>query len=98
VFVEWLKTSRVNEKDCILVLSVGGGHKAKNVSANLVHALIYAKEQKAKIIGVVGRDGGYTARVANACCVIPTIITPHTEAFQAVVLRALVPHPKLKES
>jgi len=100
VFVEWLKGSRLNAKDCIFVLSVGGGNKEKNVSVNLVHALVYAKEQQAKIIGVVGREGGYTAQVANACCLIPVVnpvnTTPHTEAFQAVVWHALVSHPKLK--
>lgn len=100
VFVEWLKGSRLNAKDCIIVLSVGGGDKEKNVSVNLVHALVYAKEQKTKILGVVGRDGGYTAQVANACCLIPVVnpvnTTPHTEAFQSVVWHALVSHPKLK--
>jgi len=102
VFVEWLKGSRLNEIDCILVFSVGGGNKEKNVSANLVHALVYAKEKQAKVIGVVGRDGGYTAKVADACCLIPVVnplnITPHTEAFHAVVWHALVSHPKLKIS
>ena len=100
VFVEWLKGSRLSAKDCIFVFSVGGGNKEKNVSTNLVHALVYAKEQQAKIIGVVGRDGGYTAQVADACCLIPVVnpdnTTPHTEAFQAVVWHALVSHPKLK--
>jgi D-sedoheptulose 7-phosphate isomerase len=100
VFVEWLRGSRLNAIDCILVFSVGGGNKEKNVSANLVHALTYAKEQQAKIIGVVGRDGGYTTQVADACCLIPIVnplnITPHSEAFQAVVWHALVSHPKLK--
>ena len=102
MFVEWLKGSRLNEIDCILIFSVGGGNKEKNVSANLVHALIYAKEQQAKIIGVVGRDGGYTAQVADAFCLIPVVnpanTTPHTEAFHAVVWHALVSHPKLKIS
>ena len=100
VFVEWLKGSRLNAKDCIFVFSVGGGNKEKNVSANLVHALVYAKEQQAKIVGVVGRDGGYTAQVADACCLIPVVnpgnTTPHTEAFHAVIWHALVSHPKLK--
>ena len=100
VFVEWLKGSRLNAKDCIFVLSVGGGNKERNVSANLVHALVYAKEQQAKIVGIVGRDGGYTVQVADACCLIPVVnplnITPHTEAFHAVVWHALVSHPKLK--
>lgn len=100
VFVEWLKGSRLNAKDCIFVFSVGGGNKEKNVSTNLVHALVYAKKQKTKVIGVVGRDGGYTAQVADACCLIPVVnpvnTTPHTEAFQALVWHALVSHPKLK--
>ena len=82
VFVEWLRGSRLNGKDCILVFSVSGGNKDKNVSVNLVHALVYVKEQQAKIVGVVGRDGGYTAQVADACCLIPVVnpanTTPHT--------------------
>ena len=102
VFVEWLKGSRLNEIDCIFIFSVGGGNKEKNVSVNLVHALIYAKEQQAKIIGVVGSDGGYTAQVADAFCLIPVVnpvnTTPHTEAFHALVWHALVSHPKLKIS
>ena len=100
VFVEWLKGSRLCAQDCVFVFSVGGGNREKNVSANLVHALVYAKEQKTKIVGVVGRDGGYTAQVADACCLIPVVnlvnTTPHTEAFHAVVWHALVSHPKLK--
>ena len=100
VFAEWLKGSRLKAIDCILVFSVGGGNKEKNVSTNLVHALVYAKKQKTKVIGVVGRDGGYTAQVADACCLIPVVnpanTTPHTEAFQALVWHALVSHPKLK--
>ena len=100
VFVEWLKGSRLSAQDCVFVFSVGGGNREKNVSANLVHALVYAKEQNTKIVGVVGRDGGYTAQVADACCVIPAVnpvnTTPHTEAFHAVVWHALVSHPKLK--
>ena len=100
VFVEWLKGSRLNAQDCVFVFSVGGGNREKNVSANLVHALVYAKEQNTKIVGVVGRDGGYTAQVADVCCLIPVVnpvnTTPHTEAFHAVVWHALVSHPKLK--
>ena len=100
VFVEWLKGSRLNDKDCIFVFSVGGGNREKNVSTNLVHALAYAKKQKTKVVGVVGRDGGYTAQIADACCIIPVVntvnTTPHTEAFHAVVWHALVSHPKLK--
>ena len=100
VFVEWLKGSRLSAQDCVFVFSVGGGNREKNVSANLVHALVYAKEQNTKIVGVVGRDGGYTAQVADACCLIPVVnpvnTTPHTEAFHAVVWHTLVSHPKLK--
>ena len=100
VFVEWLRGSRLNGKDCIFVFSVGGGNKEKNVSVNLVHALAYAKEQQTKVIGIVGRDGGYTAQVADACCLIPVVnpanTTPHTEAFHAVIWHALFSHPKLK--
>ena len=100
VFVEWLKGSRLNDKDCIFVFSVGGGNSEKNVSANLVHALDYAKKQKTKVVGIVGRDGGYTAKVADACCIIPVVnpinTTPHTEAFHAIVWHALVSHPELK--
>ena len=100
VFVEWLKGSRLSVQDCVFVFSVGGGNREKNVSANLVHALVYAKKQNTKIVGVVGRDGGYTAQVADACCLIPVVnpvnTTPHTEAFHAVVWHALVSHPKLK--
>src|SRR2546430_1380598 len=89
VFAEWLKGSRVREGDLLLVFSVGGGNVEKNVSPNLVAALELAKERGARVIGVVGRDGGYTAQVADACALIPTVngghVTPHTEAFQAVV-------------
>ncbi|MDP3706329.1 MAG: SIS domain-containing protein [Legionellaceae bacterium] len=100
VFVEWLKISKLNAKDIIFVLSVGGGNLEKNISPNLVMALQHARKVGAKITGVVGRDGGYTAQVADACVVIPTVnadnITPHSEAFQAVVWHLLVSHPKLK--
>ena len=100
VFVEWLKVSRLQANDLILVLSVGGGSLEKNVSPNLVTALQFALEIGTTIIGIVGRDGGYTAEVANACLIIPTInpdhITPHAEAFQAVVWHLLVSHPTLK--
>src|SRR5258708_37288469 len=100
VFVEWLRGSRLNEKDAVMVLSVGGGNVAKNVSPNLVAALQYAKEQKAGVLGIVGRDGGYTATVADAVCIVPTVnpqnVTPHSEAFQAVIWHLLVSHPKLK--
>jgi len=100
VFVEWLKVSRLVAEDMVLVLSVGGGNVEKNVSPNLVSALQHAKEIGAKIGGIVGRDGGYTATVADACVIVPTVnpenVTPHTEAFQAVVWHLLVSHPKLK--
>lgn len=100
VFIEWLKVSRLTAKDMLFIFSVGGGNLEKNVSPNLVMALQYAKEVGAKIIGVVGRDGGYTAKTADAVCVIPTVnpemITPHTEAFHAVVWHLLVSHPSLK--
>lgn len=100
VFKCWLEGSHLNAQDTILVFSVGGGNFEKNVSPNLVLALQLAREVGAKIIGVVGRDGGYTAQVADACVVIPTIhaehVTPHTEAFQSIVHHLLVTHPRLK--
>jgi len=100
VFVEWLKTSRLSAKDAVFVFSVGGGDLEKNISPNLVEALKYAKSVGAKVTGVVGRDGGYTAQVADACVIVPTVnsenITPHSEAFQAVVWHLLVSHPRLK--
>jgi D-sedoheptulose 7-phosphate isomerase len=100
IFVEWLKTSRLGEKDALFILSVGGGSLEKNISPNLVEALKYAKTVGAKITGIVGRDGGYTAKEADVCAIIPTVndetITPHSEAFQAVVWHLLVSHPKLK--
>ena len=100
VFVEWLKGSRLNEKDALLVLSVGGGDVERNVSPNLVAALQLAKQRRTSILGIVGRDGGYTARVADVCVIVPTVnpmnTTPHTEAFQAVVWHLFVSHPALK--
>ncbi len=100
VFFEWLKISRLNKNDGILVLSVGGGNREKNVSVNLINALDHAKSVGAKIVGIVGRDGGYTAEVADVAVVIPTVdadlVTPHTEAYQAVVWHCLVSHPKLQ--
>jgi len=102
VFVEWLKTSRLSERDAVFVFSVGGGDLEKNVSPNLVRALQYAKAVGAGITGVVGRDGGFTATVADVCVIVPTVnpetITPHAEAFQAVVWHLLVSHPELKAS
>ena len=100
VFVEWLKVSKLLSKDAVFIFSVGGGNLQKNISPNLVEALKYAKGVGSKITGVVGRDGGYTAEVADACLVIPTVnpntVTPHSEAFQAVIWHLLVSHPKLK--
>ena len=102
VFVEWLKTSRLSERDAVFVFSVGGGDLEKNVSPNLVRALQYAKAVGAGITGIVGRDGGFTATVADVCVIVPTVnpetITPHAEAFQAVVWHLLVSHPGLKAS
>jgi len=102
IFTEWLKGSRLSAKDGVLVFSVGGGDLVKNVSPNLVAAVQFAEESGASVIGVVGRDGGFTAREATACVIIPTVnsnhVTPHTEAFQAVVWHLFVSHPKLKIS
>ncbi len=101
VFEAWLKTSRLQAKDLVLVFSVGGGDLSKNISPNLVAALQYAKSVHAKIVGVVGRDGGFTAKSADACVIVPTVnpahITPHTEAFQAVVWHLLVSHPAVRQ-
>jgi D-sedoheptulose 7-phosphate isomerase len=100
VFAGWLQTSRLRADDLVCVFSVGGGNVEKNVSPNLVAALQYARQVGTPIIGVVGRDGGYTAQVADACILVPTVndnhVTPHTEAFQAVVWHLLVTHPDLK--
>jgi D-sedoheptulose 7-phosphate isomerase len=100
VFAGWLRVSKLHERDCVFVLSVGGGNLEKNVSPNLVRAVTYAREAGAKVIGIVGRDGGYTATVADACVIVPTVnmahTTPHAEAFQAVVWHLLVSHPSLK--
>jgi D-sedoheptulose 7-phosphate isomerase len=100
VFAKWLEVSRLKAKDLLFILSVGGGNLEKNVSPNLVAALQYAKDIGSKIIGIVGRDGGYTAKVADACVIIPTPnpenTTPHAEAFQAVIWHMMVSHPKLK--
>jgi D-sedoheptulose 7-phosphate isomerase len=100
VFEGWLKTSKLHARDAVLVFSVGGGDVERNVSPNLVAALKLAKGVGAKVIGVVGRDGGYTAKVADACVLIPVVnpvhVTPHSEAFQAVVWHLLVSHPAVK--
>ena len=101
-FSEWLKVSRLRAGDAVLVFSVGGGNREKNVSVNLVKSLELAKEVGAKVFGIVGRDGGFTKQVADACVVIPTVsgdrVTPHTEGFCAVVWHLLVSHPSLAKS
>ena len=100
VFVKWLEGSRLRRDDMVLVLSVGGGNAEKNVSRNIVKALTYANGIGTQIIGVVGRDGGFAATVADECVIVPTItperVTPHTEAFQAVIWHLLVSHPLVK--
>lgn len=102
VFVDWLRGSKLTSKDAVFVLSVGGGNSEKSISVNLIHALDYAKEVGAKIFGIVGRDGGYTSKVAHACIIVPTVnpetVTPHTESFQSVLLHLIVSHPALKIS
>ena len=99
-FTDWLKGSNLNSKDGIFVFSVGGGNREKNVSVNLVNALEYAREVKAKVLGIVGRDGGCTGKTADVCIIIPTVnvhtVTPHTEAFQSVIWHLLVSHPRLR--
>jgi D-sedoheptulose 7-phosphate isomerase len=101
-FSEWLRVSRLRAGDGVLVFSVGGGNREKNVSVNLVRSLELARDVGAKVFGVVGRDGGYTKQVADACVVIPTVaaerVTPHTEGFCAVVWHLLVSHPKLQRA
>ncbi len=101
-FSEWLKVSKPNEKDAVCVFSVGGGNLEKNVSVNIINALKLAQSKKTRIVGIVGRDGGYTATVADACVIVPTqsphTVTPHAEAFQAVVWHLIVSHPKLKQN
>ncbi|SPE40401.1 Sugar isomerase family protein [Candidatus Sulfopaludibacter sp. SbA3] len=102
VFESWLKVSRLTPRDTLLVFSVGGGNAGKNVSPNLVSALQFASTVGARITGIVGRDGGYTAKSADACVIVPTVnpthVTPHTEAFQAVVWHLIVSHPLLKQT
>jgi len=102
VFSGWLKVSKLNSKDCLLILSVGGGDKEKNVSPNLIEAIDLAKEVGAGITGIVGRDGGYTAQNADVCLVVPTVnsgtVTPHSESFQTVIWHLIVSHPKLKSN
>ena len=102
VFSGWLKVSKLNSKDCLFILSVGGGNKEKNVSPNLIEAIDLAKEVGARVTGVVGRDGGYTALKADVCLVVPTVnpdaVTPHSESFQTVIWHLMVSHPKLKSN
>jgi D-sedoheptulose 7-phosphate isomerase len=102
VFSGWLKVSKLNSKDCLFILSVGGGNKEKNVSPNLIEAIDLAKEVGARVTGIVGRDGGYTAQNANVCLVVPTVnadaVTPHSESFQTVIWHLMVSHPKLKSN
>ncbi len=97
VFSEWLKNSNIDEKDGVFVFSVGGGNREKNISTNIVNALEYAKSRCAKIMGVVGRDGGYTAAVADVCVVVPTVnpenVTAHTESFQSLIWHLIISHP-----
>lgn len=102
VFSAWLKISNLDFKDCLLILSVGGGNKEENVRPNLIKAIDLAKEVGARVIGIVGRDGGYTAQNADACVIIPTVnpisVTPHSESFQSVIWHLMVSHPKLKSN
>ena len=98
-FADWLIGCNLNSKDGVFVFSVGGGNREKNVSVNLVNALEYTRKIKAKVLGIVGRDGGYTGKIADVCLIIPTVntstITPHTEAFQSVIWHLLVSYPRL---
>jgi D-sedoheptulose 7-phosphate isomerase len=102
VFSGWLRVSNLNSKDCLFILSVGGGNKEKNVSPNLIEAIDLAKEVGAKVTGIVGRDGGYTAQNADVCLVVPVVnpstVTPHSESFQTVIWHLMVSHPKLKSN
>lgn len=102
VFSGWLKVSKITSKDCLFILSVGGGNKEKNVSPNLIEAIDLAKEVGARVTGIVGRDGGYTAQNADVCLLVPTVnpntVTPHSESFQTVIWHLMVSHPKLKSN
>ena len=102
VFSGWLKVSKLNSRDCLFILSVGGGNKEKNVSPNLIEAIDLAKVVGARVTGIVGRDGGYTAQNADVCLVVPTVnpssVTPHSESFQTVLWHLMVSHPKLKSN
>lgn len=101
IYAGWLAGSRLSDRDLLLIFSVGGGNLEHNISPNLVRALEYARQVGAKIIGVVGRDGGYTAQVADACVIVPTVnphtVTPHTEALQALIWHLLVSHPTCRQ-
>ncbi len=102
VFSEWLKGSKLSNIDCLLILSVGGGDRELNVSPNICDAIDYAKTTNSKIIGIVGRDGGYTLKNADGCILVPEVnpsmVTPHSESFQGVIWHLLVSHPNLKEN
>ena len=102
VFSGWLRVSKLNSRDCLFILSVGGGNKEKNVSPNLIEAIDLAKEVGARVTGIVGRDGGYTAQNADICLIVPTVnpntVTPHSESFQTVIWHLMVSHPKLKSN
>lgn len=102
VFSGWLKVSKMNSSDCLFILSVGGGDKERNISTNLIEAIDLAKEVGARVTGIVGRDGGYTAKNADQCLIIPTVnsnaVTPHSESFQSVIWHLMVSHPKLKSN
>ncbi|MBU3759929.1 MAG: SIS domain-containing protein [Candidatus Omnitrophica bacterium] len=99
-YARWLAVSRLSNKDSILVFSVGGGNLERKISVNLIHAMRFAKEQGAKILGIVGRDGGYTAKTADVCVIIPSVdessVTPHCESYQAVLWHLIISHPKLQ--
>lgn len=101
-YAKWLQVSNLNEKDVLFIFSVGGGNLEKNISANIVESIKLAQKKNSKVIGIVGRDGGYTAQISDACVIIPTVnsntITPHTEAFQAVIWHLIVSHPNLKKN
>jgi D-sedoheptulose 7-phosphate isomerase len=100
VFSSWLKVSRIRKNDCVLILSVGGGDRERNVSANLIDAIDFAKSVGARVVGIIGRDGGYTGKNSDICLIIPTInndsVTPHAESFQTIIWHLMVSHPKLK--
>ena len=101
-YASWLKVSRLAARDCVLIFSVGGGNAARGVSVNLVRAIEYARSVGARLAGIVGRDGGFTAKMADACVIVPTVdpamVTAHSEAFQAVIWHLLVSHPRLQEA